>query len=219
LGRQKERSAVRVEERVDRVATKLRSAARRDVRPFGAEAHRFRLLPPVADLEIRTFEARYGISLPAEYRAFLMRVGRGGAGPAYGLIDFNEAAHYEREDLPDDIVGSTFSLTEPYNPYDDPALAKYWEREGRGEASREDHDGRSAAKARELAGTLVLCHEGCGHLHLLVVNGPVSGQMWFDSTASDGGYGPLGVTFLDWYERWLDDALAGGDGIWWARSG
>ena len=207
-----------VDERVERVATELRSAALRDVRPFGVEAHRFRLLPQVMESEIRKFETRYGISLPAEYRAFLVRVGRGGAGPAYGLIDFNEAARYEREDLPDDIVGATFSLTEAYNPYDDPALAAYWQREGRGKASREDHHDRSAAKAKEISGTLVLCHEGCGHLHLLVVNGPASGQMWFDSTVSDGGYGPLGATFLDWYERWLDDALAGGDGIWWARA-
>jgi len=210
---------VSVEERVDGVATKLRSAARRNVHPFGADAHRFRLLPPVTEQEIRKFEARYGISLPAEYRVFLMRVGRGGAGPAYGLIDFNESARYEREDLPDDIVGTTFSLTEAYNPFHDVLLAAYWQREARGEASREDHNQLSTARAKEVSGTLVLCHEGCGHLLLLVVNGPASGQMWFDSTVSDGGYGPLGVTFLDWYERWLDDALAGGDGIWWARPG
>jgi hypothetical protein len=31
----------------------------------------------------------------------------------------------------------------------------------------------------------------------------------------DGGYVPLEVGFLDWYERWLDNALAGGDGAWW----
>jgi hypothetical protein len=26
---------------------------------------------------------------------------------------------------------------------------------------------------------------------------------------------PLYVGFLDWYEKWLDNALAGGNGIWW----
>jgi hypothetical protein len=26
---------------------------------------------------------------------------------------------------------------------------------------------------------------------------------------------PLEVGFLDWYEKGLDNALAGGDGVWW----
>jgi hypothetical protein len=39
--------------------------------------------------------------------------------------------------------------------------------------------------------------------------------MWLDATVSDGGYVPLDVCFLDWYEKWLDNALAGGDGVWW----
>ena len=68
------------------------------------------------------------------------------------------------------------------------------------------------------AGTLVLCHEGCGYLHLLVVTGPTRGQMWLDAQCSDGGIVPLGVDFLDWYERWLDDTLAGGHGTWWLQS-
>ena len=32
---------------------------------------------------------------------------------------------------------------------------------------------------------------------------------------SDQGFFPLGVGFSDWYERWLDSTLAGGDGVWW----
>jgi hypothetical protein len=39
--------------------------------------------------------------------------------------------------------------------------------------------------------------------------------MWLDATVSDGGYVPLNVDFLEWYEKWLDNALAGGDGVWW----
>jgi hypothetical protein len=126
-------------------------------------------------------------------------------------------ALYEREELPDDVVAGVFPFTKPYNPYDDPALADYWEREAQGELSDEDDAGRTASKAREIAGTLVLCDEGCGYLHLLIVNGPALGQIWLDGTVSDEGYAPLGAGFLDWYERWLDDVLTGGDGVWWAR--
>jgi hypothetical protein len=43
--------------------------------------------------------------------------------------------------------------------------------------------------------------------------------MWLDATVSDGGYVPLCNGFLDWSERWLDSALAGGDGTWWLEEG
>ena len=67
------------------------------------------------------------------------------------------------------------------------------------------------------SGTLVLCDEGCGYRHFLVLTGPERGQMWLDATVGDDGYHPLGVDFLEWYERWLDDALAGKSGTWWLR--
>jgi hypothetical protein len=47
------------------------------------------------------------------------------------------------------------------------------------------------------------------------VTGPARGQMWMDGRCSDQGFFPLGVRFLDWYERWLDSTLAGGGGVWW----
>jgi len=54
--------------------------------------------------------------------------------------------------------------------------------------------------------------------HILVVAGPTRGTMWIESECNDGGYLPLRVDFLTWYERWLDGVLAGGDGIWWIES-
>jgi hypothetical protein len=131
------------------------------------------------------------------------------------MVPFEEAATFERE-LPGLMLSMPFPFTVAHNPYDDPALADYWKREASGQLEEAEYQ---AQKAREVAGTVVLCHEGCGHLHLLVVNGPAYGQVWLDSTVSDAGYAPLGVSFLDWYERWLDDVLVGGDGIWWARRG
>jgi hypothetical protein len=68
------------------------------------------------------------------------------------------------------------------------------------------------------AGTLVLCHEGCGILHLLVVTGPTRGQMWVDDRCNEQGLFPLEVGFFDWYERWLDSTQAGGNGVWWHGS-
>ena len=39
--------------------------------------------------------------------------------------------------------------------------------------------------------------------------------MWVDSRGGDAGFIPLDATFLQWYERWIDDVLAGGRGTWW----
>jgi hypothetical protein len=198
---------------MERLRQKLREVCRKRPRAFGAEAHQFKLEDPVPEPVVAAFEATHHIHLPVDYRAFITTIASGGAGPAYGLVPFEETTTCER-DLPEAIVGAPFPLVEAYNPYDDPALADYRRREASGEL---DDDEYAHQKAAEVAGTLVLCHEGCGHLHLLVVNGPAFGQMWIDGTDSDGGYAPLGVGFLAWYERWLDGLLSGGDGTRWLR--
>jgi hypothetical protein len=54
---------------------------------FGAEhGHCFELLPVLNGEQVRAVERRLGTELPEEYRAFLLEVGAGGAGPDYGLF-------------------------------------------------------------------------------------------------------------------------------------
>ncbi len=62
---------------------------------FGAEAHQYLLNQPLTPSEVTAFEARYGLSLPGEYRSFLLEVGDGGAGPFYGIF------RLDHSDLPD----------------------------------------------------------------------------------------------------------------------
>src|SRR5258708_4092696 len=64
------------------------SAAPPDV--FGSNAHRFRTPPPLPEGAVREFEARHRVTLPREYRGFLLHVGNGGAGPYYGLFKLGE---------------------------------------------------------------------------------------------------------------------------------
>jgi hypothetical protein len=128
------------------------------------------------------------------------------------MFPLAKALIYQREQLARDFLSSPFPYTKAYNPYEDLRLESFYQRCQRGEVSIEEFERK---KLRETTGTLTLCHEGCGYLHLLVVTGRARGQMWLDGTVSDGGYVPLEVDFLDWYEQWLDNALAGGDGLWW----
>jgi hypothetical protein len=206
-------SEVYISDRIERMAVKLRAVARGNYQPFGADGHRFQLNQPLSERQIVGFESRYGIQLPSDYRAFIRQVVNGGAGPAYGLYSLEEAlTKGRRMPVPDDFLRTPFPHAQVYNPYQDPEVVSFGQRVESGEISQSEDDRRYLYQT---AGTLALCHEGCGYLHFLVVTGPARGQMWLDGRCSDQGFSPMGVSFLDWYERWLDSTLAGGNGVWW----
>jgi hypothetical protein len=65
-------------------------------------------------------------------------------------------------------------------------------------------------------GILNLCNYGCGVSLFLVVNGLEKGNMWTDQRAYDLGIYPTNeeefgsatrISFLDWYEKWLDHSI------------
>jgi hypothetical protein len=202
-----------LEQRLNRIAAKLLAVLRAERHPFGSHEHGFRFAPPLAEEQVAAFEKRYGIELPDDYRAFITRIANGGAGPAYGMYTLEEAHQKERRELvPDDFLRTPFLHAQAYDPNNDPEVAAFFARIDRGEIPALEeyrHD------LYETAGTLALCHEGCGYLHLLIVTGPARGQMWLDGRCSDQGFFPLGVGFLDWYEKWLNSTLNGNSGVWW----
>lgn len=198
---------------LDRIAMKVRQARERDARPFGAETNGMEPLhPPLPEDQVAAIEARLGITLPREYRGFITRAGDGGAGPAYGLFRLSTALRQSKADGHPALLATPFPHVEQYNPDKDPAVTAFWDSADRGEVSDEE---QSFQLVREAAGTLALCDEGGGYTHLLVVTGPARGTMWIDSRGADAGFIPLNATFLEWYERWIDDVLAGGRGTWW----
>jgi hypothetical protein len=202
-----------VDTRLEQIAVKLRTVAKGQFQPFGVESHGFRRRRRLTEKQVAAFERRHAVKLPLEYRAFITGVANGGAGPAYGLYSPAEAVSKEtRGRVPDDFLRTPFRHRRDYNPEEDPKLRSFWRRVEDGEIADEETERRSLYMA---AGTLALCHEGCGVLHLLVVTGPTRGQMWVDTRCNSGWLYPLGVGFLDWYERWLDSALAGRNGVWW----
>ncbi|WP_432102283.1 SMI1/KNR4 family protein [Streptomyces sp. bgisy091] len=54
-------------------------------RVFGATGHKFLLEDPLTPAGLADLESQTGVSLPGEYRDFLLHVGAGGAGPSYGV--------------------------------------------------------------------------------------------------------------------------------------
>jgi SMI1/KNR4 family protein SUKH-1 len=190
---------------------------------YGAHQHRYRLGPPLADGDLRRFERQHRMSLPVEYRAFLLQAGNGGAGPYAGLLPL-EAALISADE---GFLARPFPYRHWWNGVSPP---DWWELPNAHELDERSapHEADYSANVR-VQGTLRLAHEGCGYYCILVVSGAERGHVWGDERAGDGGIMPLPyrpgpyqiegssllpisgatarMTFLEWYEDWLDTSL------------
>ena len=187
--------AIPVADRLARIQNGLREAARRELSPFGSSDRTFRLEPPAIEPEVSELERACGVALPVEYRAFITTLGDGGAGPGYGLLPLARGFEYDVEPVTPELLRRPFQFTE----FTD-ALHLL---------------DRETGAYQPRPGSITISEEGCYVRHFIVVTGAARGQMWIDHTTADGGYWPLDVDFLTWYERWLEDTLRGGNGIWW----
>ncbi|MFO0555309.1 MAG: SMI1/KNR4 family protein [Polyangiaceae bacterium] len=167
---------------------------------------------PLAEAEVEAFEATHGVALPADFRAFLLQVSGGGAGPDYGLLGLAPAAF---DALPSVVAtlttneGEVFTagtgkrepLARPAEVRRPFALSAAWSPVDAPRPPNLPED------ANPYDGCLVLSEIGCGYFHLLVVNGERAGEVWSDYTAADGALAPAAASFGQWYEGWLDRTL------------
>ncbi|TVT62643.1 SMI1/KNR4 family protein [Amycolatopsis rhizosphaerae] len=160
---------------------------------FGASKHRYRFGAPLRESAVIEFEQRHQVTLPESYRAFLVGIGDGGAGPYYGLfrLDGSDIAERDREDrwVPG-LLATPFPHVTAWNPNGPDSLDRM---------SDEEY-----FAPEWVAGSLVIAEYGCGAFFRLILSGPARGQVWFDDRASDGGLTP-GPHFRDWYLGWLYD--------------
>lgn len=56
-----------------------------DCQLFGTASHHYQLNPCLTDQQVELFEPEHQVSLPPEYRSFLLQGGNGGAGPDFGI--------------------------------------------------------------------------------------------------------------------------------------
>lgn len=72
----------------------------KDFTTHGAKKHKYQFNPTLSEKEIEDFEQQYQVRLPEDYRAFLMRVGNGGAGPQDGLLPLKETVEFCNPQIP-----------------------------------------------------------------------------------------------------------------------
>ncbi|MEU8007485.1 SMI1/KNR4 family protein [Catellatospora sp. NPDC049111] len=191
-----------VDARLGRIADKLAAVQAMPVLPaaFGAENHRFELRPPLTEAEVAAFEARHEVTLPQPYRSFITELGDGGAGPGYEVHRLADAC--DKSCRPGHLARAS-----PYLP---------------GPRYRDDWEERYEVPPSEdrifLPGTLQIASHGCSLGTRLVVTGPARGRLF--NLDYEGPVGPYIVEdpdFLSWYERWLDEAVAGYDVGWFGE--
>jgi hypothetical protein len=154
---------------------------------------------PLSEDEVFAFETKQEISLPVEYRDFLLKVGDGGDGPPeYGLLRLGEI---RKNHVPDYLLeGYKGRLQQPF------PFTESWVWEGEEELKGFEEK----LKGTEF-GCLVLGTDGCGMFWLLIVTGESRGQIW---QTSDVGLQPClpNLTFTQWYKNWLE-----GNTDWWSE--
>jgi len=203
---------------IKRALLRLRSA--RGIREvFGANGHMFILNPTLSEAEVRTFETQHEITLPTDYRKFLLRIGNGGAGPYYGVFplgqmdDMNGMRPWLENDGFVGVLSEAFALTSAWNDLTGmPSEDVMDDEEGEYEKQFDQFQNRYW-RASLMNGALPICHEGCALRIWIVVTGEQAGQLWRDRRAEFMGVERVlaadgtPATFSRWYNEWLESAI------------
>jgi hypothetical protein len=203
---------------LERIKEKLKHLKRLDtgLTVFGASKHGYKVNRPLRMDTIKQFEIKSRIKLPEEYVSFLTQIGNGGAGPFYGLEPLENSLFQDLDYKKPGFLlnpSTPFAHTSSWNMKFQPTVNEQedeQEYEKQYEAFQEEY-----YDPKHLAGVIAICNFGCAVSLHLVVNGKEYGNIWTDDRSSDYGIHPsqeLGntdrITFLDWYERWLDNSTA-----------
>jgi hypothetical protein len=187
-----EKRLATIREKLDRLRTA--DPARRVHGAFARYGHDYVEKPPLSAEALARFEAEHRIALPEELRAFITTVHSGGPGPGYGFY----------------LSRNPTKLTQPF-PYtvaDANALLELRRTNRYATLPDKSVEDPTDPDYPPGHGFMQLSHQGCGVFDVIVVTGPLRGSVWYyDSAWGPCTFGTTLPTFLDWYERWLDQNL------------
>ncbi|MEU3664492.1 SMI1/KNR4 family protein [Streptomyces sp. NPDC032940] len=193
---------------------------------FGALGHQWIVEDPLTQSELAELEDQTGVRLPEEYRTFLLHVGAGGAGPAYGLFPVRRVQGRWRWEGDGADLADLSRLAEPFpDQGPDPGLLDELRAQRPQEEDFDDiEDFDNAFEAwderwedvmfapERTAGAIVISHLGCAQREWLIISGSHRGTIWSDFRVDNADLAPLldddgtPVTFARWYTDWLEKA-------------
>ncbi|MGG4607085.1 SMI1/KNR4 family protein [Providencia sp. Me31A] len=178
-----------------------------DLETFGASSHKYQLNPPIALSEIEKWQARTGAKLPSDFVSFLTEIGNGGAGPYYGIERFEDSeSRFEKTAALPSILSPNMSQEEwqKLTFLDD-------------DCSDEEFDERENYIHQ---GIFYLGTCGCEYDLLLVITGEYVGRIIYTNhwcSSDQPFFFSYELSFLEWYERWLDEIIQGYETSWFGH--
>lgn len=199
---------------ISRIVAKLPRARSSDsaLKVFGASGHKYLVHAPASIEIVEQFEARHGVSLPESYRRFVLSVGNGGpgyagsgAGPFYGIYELGKGIGDIPCDHPEVALRKPCVLSPGMSQSAWNSLTA-----SLGFEEELDDDAYEQAASSLWGGLLPIGSQGCTYLHCLVLNGAYAGRVVnVDLDHHQAPHFAYEQHFLDWYERWLDEVIAG----------
>nr|WP_231116817.1 SMI1/KNR4 family protein [Paenibacillus polymyxa] len=197
------------ETQLDRIKNKLDQAMRQDTdfSVFGASPHQYKVNEKLTAKALADWQAHNQVTLPEPYAQFLTNIGNGGAGPYYGIYSIEKATSYtERQALLAKSVLYPAMTKQEWNHLTEPLTSDE-------DIPDEEYDD---ARNKVLGGMLCIGTQGCEYDMYLVLEGKHRGRIVYTS-----GFYPdhpfffvYEDSFLDWYERWLDEIILDYDIGW-----
>ena len=215
-----------MKEQLIRIQQKLvqAKAADKDLEVFGASSHKYHLNPPVSEAEILAFEQKYELTLPEGYRDFLLTIGDKNAerleriaGPYYGLFDFDRAQEQFLLGEGTPYLKAPCALSPDMTDEEWDAFSRELLEAEIAEQEAEvnntefllDEATYEALHGKVYSGLLPLGSQGCSMYHALVLNGKYAGRVVNIDVDLRKPKFAFETTFLDWYERYLDEVISG----------
>lgn len=137
---------------------------------FGSSTHKYKFNPVVSIAEVREFEAKNNIKLPADFVRFLTEVGNGGAGVDYGV--------YTLEKIQENIDGyETIDLYSDKTIFDYENYAEKWA-ELCTELDNTDNDEAYSHIEKQLTnGLIIIGTAGCTYDYAIICKGKNYGKV------------------------------------------
>lgn len=154
--------------------------------------------PPLTEAEVSAAERDLGVTLPAEYREYLLRVSargrlarleRSAAGWWWAGNDASRRA----------LLAQPFPHPDSYLDADqaldarEPGRAGFKDQESFDAAWRAWDAQCAQAEEHKTAGAIEIEDNGCGFATLLVITGPLAGTVWWDGRATCDQIVPLSL--------------------------
>ena len=166
------------------------------------------LNPPITESELIEFEAKHEITLPSDYREFLLSIANGCIGPVGGIEKLGQFGGCDWENSDTIGIGKLnrrFPYSDSWNskPLDD-------------SFSNDEQQQRYLWYFGEshVDGAIPICDLGCGLRQLMIVSGPERGTIWFDDRVDwmglypESSHSQARVSFIEWYQDWVNNKLS-----------